>query len=189
MNSTSISITRREISICLLAAAASSALPSWWAGAKDDETSLRLNLPPVGDPYSPSFEVFLALSQIVLMRTDLDIPFARQMFQLFLREPWGPKHVSTAYAALRNVVITRAQRGGREAVEQATLPYGERWFISHLVTTWYTGVYYHPEEPTQWMTLHGAVMFDPTRGLIPKPYEQSVGFGKWADPPKGGSAQ
>jgi hypothetical protein len=68
-------------------------------------------------------------------------------------------------------------------VAQTKLAYGETWFISHLVTTWYIGAYYHPERATQWITLQKALMYRPVQRLIPKPYYESVGFGNWVNPP------
>jgi hypothetical protein len=182
MNSTTISITRREIAIYLLAAAASSALPHW-ASARDDNTRLEITLPAPGGSNASSFEVFLALSQIVLIEADLDRTVARQLYDLFMAEPWGPKHIASCYAALSTTFLARGQRGGQETFAQTKLPYGETWFISHLVTTWYVGVYYHPERPTKWITLNRAMMYRSVGGLVPKPYEESVGFGHWANPP------
>lgn len=181
MNLTSISITRREIAIRLLAIAGSSALP-YWASAQDDDTRLQITLPPADGSHS-TFDVFLALSRIVLIQADLDQVVARQLYDLFMAEPWGPKHIGTAYAALRETFTKRGQRGGKEMVAQTPLPVGEQWFISHLVTTWYVGVYYHPERPTRWITLRGAMMFRAVRDLIPERFYESVGFGGWTNPP------
>jgi hypothetical protein len=179
MNSTTISISRREMAFCLLVAAGSCALPNW-ATAQDDHMALKIDLPAAGGPSGASFEVFVALSQIVLIETDLDRAVAQQMYDLFMAEPYGPKHIAACYAALRAAFLAHARHGGQEAFMQTKLPYGETWFISHLVTTWYVGVYYHPDRPTQWITLHGAMMYRAVRGLLPSPYEESVGFGKWS---------
>jgi Membrane bound FAD containing D-sorbitol dehydrogenase len=182
MNSTTVSLTRREIAAFLLAAAGSGVVP-YWAGAQDDASLLQITLPPAERSTAPSFEIFLALSRIVLIQDDLDETAARQMYDLFMAEPWGPKHIGTAYAALRETFIKRGQRGGQEMIAQTPLPDGERWFISHLVTTWYVGVYYHPERPTKWITLHGAMIYRAVHGLVPKSYLESVGYGRWANPP------
>jgi hypothetical protein len=182
MSSTDISLTRREIAICLLAATASSALPHW-AAAQDDHTHLNITLPAAGGANGASFEVFIALSQIVLIETDLDRAVARRLYDLFMAEPYGPKHIATCYAGLRETFSKRGERGGQDTFAHTKLAYGETWFISHLVTTWYVGVYYHPERPTQWIMLQEAMMYRPARGLIPEPYYESVGFGSWANPP------
>lgn len=182
MNSTTVSLTRREIAAFLLAATGSTALP-YWAGAQDDASFLQITLPPAERSTTPSFETFLALSRIVLIKADLDEAAARKMYDLFMTEPWGPKHLRTAYGALRETFIKRDQHGGQGMIAQTALPEGERWFISHLVTTWYVGVYYHPERPSKWITLHGAMLYRAVHGLVPKPYLESVGFGRWANPP------
>lgn len=182
MTLTGVSMTRREVAL-LLMAAAGSALPHW-ASAQDDETRLDIPLPPAGGSHAASFDVFMALSRIVLIEADLDQALARQLYDLFLQEPYGPKHIAAAYAALRPAFVKRGKRGGQETVAQTSLPYGERWFISHVVTTWYVGVYYHPDRPTKWLTRHGAMMYRGVRDLVPSPYEESAGFGRWAAPPE-----
>lgn len=178
-----ITVTRRDIAASLLALAGVSVAP-YFAAAQSDTVRLQLSLPPIANRMAPTFEIFLALSRIVLMRNDLDLEAGRRYFELFTAEPWGLKHIGTAYAMIRETVMSHAQQGGRAAVEQAQLPQGERWFISHLVTTWYIGVYYHPERPTDWITLRGAVMYDATRGIVPRPYEDNVGYGGWTHLPK-----
>ena len=182
MSSATISLTRRDIAICLLAIAGGSALP-YWASAQDDSTQLRITLPPANRSNAATFEIFLALSQIILVQADLDQGVARRLYDLFMAEPWGPKHIATAYAALRKTFTDSGQHGGQETFAQTQLPYGETWFISHLVTTWYVGVYYHPERSTQWITLNRALMFRAVRDLVPERYRESVGFGSWAHPP------
>lgn len=177
-----VSISRRDLAACLLAVAGSAALPSW-AFAQDGDTRLNISLPPAAVTSPPSFETFLALSQIVLVEEHLDHALAQQMFDLFMAEPWGPKHIASCYTALRSAFLERDQRGGQATVAKVSLPYGETWFISHLVTTWYVGVYYHSERPTTWITLHGAMMNRGVRGLLPQRYEESVGFKNWARPP------
>jgi hypothetical protein len=183
MQSNTISLTRREMAQCLMAVTGSALLADW-ASAQDDNTRLQITLPAAGGSEASSFEIFLALSRIVLIQADLDRAVARQMYDLFIAEPYGGKHIATAYAALRASFLALGQHGGADTVAQAKLPYGETWFISHLVTTWYVGVYYHPERPTHWITLGGAMMYRAARGLVPKPYEESVGFGNWARPPE-----
>jgi hypothetical protein len=120
MKSTTISLTRREIAISLLAVAASSASPNW-AGALDDNTNIKISLPTAGGSNGASFEVFVALSQIVLIETDLDRAVARQMYDLFMAEPYGPKHIATCYAALSETFTKRGERGGQETFAQTKL--------------------------------------------------------------------
>jgi hypothetical protein len=106
------------------------------------------------------------------------------MYDVFMQEPWGPKHVGHAYALLREAILKAGSSGGREPVSFSALQSGERWFISHLVTTWYLGIYYHEQRPTRRITLIGALMYEAARGIAPTPYFESVGFGAWSEPPK-----
>lgn len=178
-----IRMTRREIAFGLVAVAGGGLLPSW-ASALDDQTALDLLLPPGRDPLAPTFDIFQALSRIVLIRSQLDEQVAARMFEVFKQEPYGPKHIGTAYAVLREEMLRRTASGQREnGVPLTALGSNERWFVGHLVTTWYLGIYYHPERPTQRITLEGALMYDAARGLVPVPFRDAVGFGAWAEPP------
>lgn len=180
---TCLSISRRSLAAGLLGLASGTALPHW-AAAQDDDAQLQIELPPAGMARSASSEVFFALSQIVLMEADLDRGLAQRLHELFSAEPWGPQHVASCYSALRATFLARGRRGGQQAIARATLSSGESWFISHLVTTWFVGIYYHAERPVSWLTLHDAMMYRPVRDLLPVRYVESVGFGNWAAPPK-----
>jgi|SRR5688572_14398444 hypothetical protein len=179
-----IRITRRQLALGLIAAIGGGAA-GVWSLYRHDRTPLELNLPPVGNPFSPSYEVFLALSQIMVLRTKLDEEIARKLFAVFSDEPWGPKHIGHAYAVLRSELAQAGAGSGTTPVSVSGLGEGERWFVSHLVTTWYLGVYYHEQRPTQRITYAGALMFDAVRGLLPITYFESVGYGKWINPPDG----
>jgi len=177
-----IRLTRRQVATAvLLAVGGGTAL--WWTAPWSDDI-WELELPPPGNTEHPPFEVFLALSRIVLMRRDLDGAVARRMYDVFMAEPWGPKHIAEAYAGLRRAVVTRlGKASSKRAAPADVLESGERWFVSHLVTTWYLGVYFHEQRPTQRITLDGALMYDAMRGILVKPYVESMGYGRWVDPP------
>jgi len=178
-----IRLTRRQAAVVLVAVCGGTAA-AWWEAGRWQRTRLELSLPPPGDPNAPSFEVFMALSRIVLLRDRLDEQAARQMYRLFMDEPWGPKHIHTAYAALRAAIIERNHRADRTAPAPLKMlgPH-ETWFISHLVTTWYLGIYYHEQRPTQRVTYAHALMFEAIRGTLPIPYLENTGYGAWAELP------
>lgn len=142
-----------------------------------------LDLPAPGDALAPTFEIFLALSKILLVRETVNETVGRKIFDLLVGEPWGAKHIGTAYAILYRHVVHLREPAGGNMLGKAPLPEGERWFIGHVITTWYIGVYYHPERPTSWLTLRDALMYEPVRDILPEPYAGSTGFGAWAEPP------
>jgi hypothetical protein len=184
MKSMRIRLTRRQITIGLLGTVGGGAA-AVWSSSWSDRTQLDLELPPAGNPFNPTYEVFLALSKIVLARPQLDDALARRLYQVFMEEPWGTKHVGHAYAVFRNALLKADQAAGERApVELSALDAGERWFVAHLVTTWYLGIYYHEQRPTRRITLAGALMYDAVRGVVPIPYHDSIGFGGWTEPPK-----
>jgi Membrane bound FAD containing D-sorbitol dehydrogenase len=178
-----IQITRRQLALGLLAALGGGGA-IYWQRVGQDGTAVDLDLPPSRNPFAPEFDEFLALSQIVLMRSNLDKAGARKLYDVFVEEPWGPKHIGHAYAVLRRELAQTRRHGGAVGpLSLSRLEDGERWFVKHLLTTWYLGVYYHAERPTQRLLYDEALMFDAIRGVIPVPFLEATGFGAWAEPP------
>ena len=178
-----IKLTRRQLALIILTAAGGSA-----AAVKlirRDDTAVELGLPSPADPNNPPFEVFEALCWIALARTKLDVKLVRRMYEIFMEEPWGPKHIGHAYATLYEALAHTGEKleERREPPPVSRLGSGERWFVSHLVTTWYLGIYYHEQRPTRRITRSGALMYAALRGLAPVPYTESSGYGAWAVPP------
>ncbi len=178
-----IRLTRRHLATALLVAVGGGAGIFWF---RPDATRVELALPPAGDPNHPTFEIFQALCSIVFAREDLDPTLTQRMYEVFMDEPRGPRHIGRTYARLREAIARQAWNPQeRRAAPVARLDADERWFVSHLVTTWYLGIYYHMERPTQLITYEDALMYDAMRGLIPKPFFESVGYGRWAELPPG----
>ena len=178
-----ILISRRDLILFVAAVVASASAVIWWR--RSDRDTIAFSLPPVGNPNAPSFEAFIALSCIVLARPKIDEALARRLFEKFKREPWGEKHIGTAYKSLLSEMERRRQP--ILALNSATLssiPHDERWFISHLLTTWYLGIYYYENQAPERITFEGALMYDAVREIAPIPYFSSVGYGGWADLPR-----
>ncbi len=174
-----IKLTRRQVGWSAVTVAASGALLFGLVGP--DKTDDRNGLPIPGDPNNPTFGEFEALCRIVLARSQLDGRLVRRMFPVFVTEPWGAMHIGHAYAKLRAAAIKTGSRlRDRPAANLSDLTPGERWFVSHLITTWYLGIYYHEQRPTQRITRSGALMYAALRGVAPTPYVGNTGYAAWA---------
>ncbi len=178
-----IRLTRRQLSAALIVAAGGVAGYVWF---RPDRTPIELALPPPGDADQPSLEIFQALSRIVLARETLDPAVTQRLYDVFMDEPWGPQHIGGAYAGLYAAIAreTWTWTKGRMA-PVARLDDGQRWFVSHLATTWYLGVYYHEQRAPLRIARGGALMHAALRGLAPAPYAEAAGFGRWSDRPPG----
>jgi D-sorbitol dehydrogenase-like protein len=183
-----ILVTRRQLVLTLIAVMGGSAA-GFWSIAGRDETGVELVLPPPGNPMFPSLETFRALSQIAFARTVLDETLVRRMYEIFMDEPWGPKHIGTAYAVLYRALGQAKSENWKLAEWLPLLGPGEKWFVSHLITTYYLGIYYHEQRPTRRVTYEDAAMFDAIRGILPVPFLESTGFGTWTDPPPNAQAK
>jgi hypothetical protein len=178
-----VRLTRRQAA-AILVAICGSAAAGWWEIGRQGRKALELSLPPAGDSNAPSFEVFMELSRIVLLRDQLDVQIALRMYRLFMDEPWGAKHIHVAYTSLRSAIIERGRKANRKnPAPRSVLGPSENWFVSHLVTTWYLGIYYHEQRPTQRIAYEQALLFDAVRGTLPIPYLESTGYGTWAELP------
>jgi len=178
-------ITRRQLGLGLASVIGSSLLVKYWTSDRYDSlTTIGIHLPESSYFGTPSYDVFLALSKLVTCRETLNEDVARKMYPLFLDEPWGPEHIRSTYMALRSAVLAQAaKREMPELVEGASLREAERWFVSHLLATWYLGIYNHHERPTQRITYEGALMYDALQGAIPVWFSGERTPGYWTEPP------
>jgi hypothetical protein len=121
-----------------------------------------------------TFDSFVSLSTLVTMQENLDAATARRLYDVFMKEPWGPEHMAGLYAKLSAAL----QKHRKEELTE-----GEKWFAGHLLMTWYLGVYYHESSPPLRLAYDTALMFRAAEGAIPIPLVDAVPFGSWADKP------
>lgn len=171
--------SRRQIIKTLLALGAGSVSLSCFQALADRPGAIVL---PDTDAKTATVEVFEALSRLVTLRDRLDPETVQKMYKIFMDEPWAPDHIVRVYNK------TRAALGKRERASLKDKSWkfdeGESWFVGHLLTTWYLGVYYHEQRPTQRIAYETALMFDPTRGIMPVPFRQALGYDGWAEAPE-----
>ena len=177
-------LTRRNLVLALLAGATLGRSTQYWQAFASDRQPLDIELPLNPDFSKPSFELFLALSQLVTARDQLDQQMAEKMYPLFMAEPWGAHHISSTYQQI--LAFTDNPIDGQSASvlpDRSRLDEGQAWFADHLLATWYLGVYYHESSPTQRVGHEYCLMFDAIRNKLPIPYVEATGFGGWATVP------
>jgi hypothetical protein len=101
------------------------------------------DLPPIAVPDRPSFAEFMRLSDVLTGRNDLNRAMGLRIYELILVEPYGLQHVVRVYERIRTIMSSGPDRTHEAALIAKIFDSGERWFIGHLLVTWYTGVYYH----------------------------------------------
>lgn len=101
------------------------------------------NMPAISIPDKPSLPEFIRLSEILTGRNDLDPGMGHRIYALIQVEPYGPQHVSRVYERIRVAVARDPGRARNTVLNPQVFDAGERWFVGHLLVTWYTGVYYH----------------------------------------------
>ncbi len=141
--------------------------------------------PELKNPKAPSFEVFYKLSQIVTCRQNLSQEAAKKVFQVFLNEPWVEKHIATAYTVLRTKLEgATSQTSLPDLLHKEVLEESEAWFVSHLITTWYLGVYYHHSTSPIMVLDQEALMWQVATGLVVQAGDPNLQPGYWANKPK-----
>jgi hypothetical protein len=163
-----IKMTRRQLALALASVVGTSLLIKFGiSGNEIEPESIELQLPDSSHIGPPSYDQFLALSKIVTVKETLDDEIARKMFKVFMDEPWGPEHIKSTYRILHAATVAHAgNKEIPELLDSVKLTKGERWFVSHILTTWYLGVYYHEERPHQRITFEGALMYEVLQGTM-----------------------
>lgn len=136
-------MNRRETVVSIAAGLAKTALPAGAASAlagTAEDVSLQV---PAGLPPA-SFDNFRQLCLWVTGRTEIDRDLLQSAFELMRGEPWGNKHIATAFRDLDTALAEKSAGANvSDLVSQGALQEHERWFVSHLLETLYTGVYEH----------------------------------------------
>lgn len=142
--------------------------------------------PDIADKSNPSFDIFYRLSQWVTCREELDLDIARKFYDVLQNEPWGKEHISRTYLKIREAAETRkGETNVPQLMQDKTLDETETWFVSHLLTTYYLGVYYHEEREDTRLFYEEALMHDAIEGLAPIRLSGSTPFGEWNGKPPG----
>jgi len=128
-----------------------------------------------------SFDKFFWLSQIITKQNNLDEKTARKIYQLIMDEPYGIEHLNRVYMQLK-LQQTKAKEEQRIVIKPANFSGGNKWFISHLLLTWYTGVYYH-DRGNQHVSLKHALMYTKLENYRFPPTYCSGKPGIWKAPP------
>jgi len=114
-------------------------------------------LPKIQENLKFSFEQFYLLSQLIARTRNLDEIVSRKIYQLMMSEPLGTEHLQSVYDRIRTLQM-QSGNGNNLVLRASDFTDSEQWFISHLLLTWYTGVYYH-SRGNQHITLKHALMY------------------------------
>lgn len=134
------------------------------------------------DVMKPGEEVFADLSRCCTGVEELPAAAVTRLHQLFALEPWGWKHIGTAYVQLADAA--RAHPGLTLDEVMALPPWrdGEAWFVKHLAITWWTGIYYRENQRPRHVLGREALCWQET-GIAPG--WVAHGPELWAKPPQG----
>ena len=179
-------LTRRQSFALFGGSLASAMLAPEGARAELAEFSRDLQaLAPVTlqNPDNPGYEVFYRLSQLVTCQVDLDEAVARRCYLLFQQEPWGKEHIATTFQQIQDA-IEETPTSVPELMRSGALGEGQTWFASHMLATWYFGIYYHESSEPVRVAFEQALMWHSLDGLVEAPGFSTLDPGAWSKPPR-----
>ncbi len=131
-------------------------------------------------------EVFHKLSQWLTQRENLDKNDSDKVYAAIRQEPWGNEHVVQIYGKIAPLFAEENKTlDVAKLIDSQFFNDGERWFISHLLLTWYLGIYYHEEREDQRILYETALMHNISREAVPVRFFDRTPFGEWAKPSRG----
>jgi hypothetical protein len=135
--------------------------------------------------FANSLDRFIELSSAVTGVEKLDRDTAQKILDLIRSEPWGKEHLAQIAEKIfpsgadSNLTVSR-----QELLNPAKFTEGERWFIGHFLTTWFTGVFYH-QIGNHVVSYRHALMHTAMQDVRPIPGHCDGSFGFWSKPPVG----
>lgn len=162
--------SRRKVLVALAALAASQCFPS-----------LAFASSKAGAPIAAEdLDAFMRLSVVVTGTQQLDKETAQKILGYLLAEPWGKEHL----AQIRPKLLAADSPSDRTRLfDRQRFTEGEHWFIGHLLTTWFIGIYYH--QICHAVSYRYALMYSAIEEVRPIPGYSSGNFGFWSSPPRG----
>lgn len=176
-------ISRRELLAILSCGLGIAGCTGSYLSSTHPQDTLKIELPRNTDPENPGLDVFIALSKLITLKENLDHPTAEKIHRLVLEEPAGAHHLSSSYDILCSAFLDSKHKAATYSPYQARLDAGQQWFISHLLTTWYLGIYYHADRQTVRVTYEKSLMFDAVDFFYPIPMMEALTYGAWGAAP------
>lgn len=146
---------------------------------------LAFAAPKEAKTVADDLDAFIRLSAVLTGVQQLDRETAQRILDVIRAEPWGKEHLMQIGGKLLPSGPDKPMPAMRQQLfDPKRFTDGERWFIGHLLTTWFTGVYYH-QKGNQVVAYRNALMHVAIQDVRPIPGHCSGTFGFWADPPAG----
>ena len=166
---------RRTLGALLVMLALQSVAGQAWAAAPEKDAAATVE----------DMKAFMRLSVFLTGVEKLDNEMAQKIFAYMFSEPWGKEHFEQVCAKLSPIFMVDSSIVPRwQLLYPNRFTEGERWFIRHLLTTWYTGVYYY-EDKSQFIAYRRALMNAALLDVMPTPGYSDGPFGAWSTPPAG----
>lgn len=122
---------------------------------------------------------FAVLCALLCNYNKIDQSFVASLYKIVQQEPWGAEHATWIYEKIFNVAQNLSDRS--KIFDKSVFTEGENWFVSHLLTTIFTGIYYH--DRSRVISYDKALMHDAFNSIRPTPGRCGGPFGFWSDIP------
>ncbi|MDD2721894.1 MAG: sugar dehydrogenase complex small subunit [Gallionella sp.] len=143
---------------------------------------LRDEVPKVKDE---DFQTFITISVFLTGEKNLDLEIARNIYDHLRAEPWGREHLEQIAVKLSPLLMAESMVIPRwQLLHPTRFTETDHWFIQHILTTWYTGIYYF-EDTSLFIAYQRALMNVALRDVMPTPGFSDMEFGAWSGLPVG----
>lgn len=129
-----------------------------------------------------SFQGFYDFSKTITGFNELNVKYTRNVYDLIISEPWGKENLKNIISKISQLELT-ASSNQKTIFKADNFDEGEQWFISHLLLTFYTGVFFH-ETGNKNISLKDSLMHQLQIDYRQPPTYCSGEIGFWAEPPK-----
>lgn len=127
------------------------------------------------------FDHFYSFSCLVCRKQELDHETAEKLYALFEIEPWGREHLFGSYLKINGFLSELRAGKSFSDIDRIDFTEGELWFISHVMTTWYLGIYYHEsiENPVR-VSFEKSLMWLAVEDFVTPPGFAEKPYGHWS---------
>lgn len=180
-----IRTSRRQLLKVLGATGLGLCFPRYVTGGLLTDKAFLLYLPEINAPDKPTLEIFSTLSQIITLHESLDEKCVEKLFRILLQKPSNRFNILKTYEVLRKLLLKGTQKEIlHRRIQSGDIGVVEKWFSQHLLTTWYTGIYYTEGRDPVRLFHREALMWQPLKGLVPIPFVENIEFGRWSKHPR-----
>jgi hypothetical protein len=128
-----------------------------------------------------TLEDFHNLSKWICCRHELNLEDTKKIFSVFEKEPYVKEHMKRSFQLIKDKYIINSESTDFKSIwSEIPEQDGIKWFIGHVFTTWYLGIYYYEGIEPQKILHETSLMYLDMHDLGTVPFINPIGYAAWA---------